>query len=88
VKTGFRYHVLERRKVGFTLFLTGAILFASYAIGHSQSSKKMFHVAALVPGSSLTGADEAFREGLRRHCRSNQGLPTVVQFQNDSARSC
>ena len=26
----------------------------------------MFRVAALVPGSSLTRADEAFREGLRR----------------------
>ena len=65
MKKGFWYHVIGKPKVGFTLFLIGAVLFASYAIGHSQSTKKMFRIVALVPGASLTRADEAFREGLR-----------------------
>ena len=65
MKRRLRYHTSGRRNAVSKLFLAGAILFATYAIGDAQSTKKIYRVGALVPGASLTRADEAFREGLR-----------------------
>jgi len=65
VKLGFCYHVSQRRNAVSTLFVIGAVVFATYAIADAQPAKKIFRVAALVPGASSTRADEAFREGLR-----------------------
>ena len=48
-----------------TLFLIASLLFTTYESVDAQSTKKMYRLGALVPGASLSRADEAFRERLR-----------------------
>ena len=59
------YRVRVRWDTVSPLFLIASLVFTSCETVDAQSTKKMYRLGALVPGASLSRADEAFRERLR-----------------------